>query len=132
MNAAVADHEQLHMIVVQREPWSIENGFLTPTMKVRRGPHREGDGAARRALVPDRTPRPLALSRRMDRLPLPARHGGDRVADVLHANGVRFVFTLCGGHISPILARRAGRAASASSTCATKPRPCSPPTRWRG
>jgi long-subunit acyl-CoA synthetase (AMP-forming) len=37
VNAAVADHEQLHMIVVAREPWSIENGFLTPTMKVRRG-----------------------------------------------------------------------------------------------
>ena len=37
VNAKVADHEQLHMIVVAREPWSIENGFLTPTMKVRRG-----------------------------------------------------------------------------------------------
>jgi acetolactate synthase-1/2/3 large subunit len=30
-------------------------------------------------------------------------HGGDRVAAVLAAQGVRFVFTLCGGHISPIL-----------------------------
>jgi long-subunit acyl-CoA synthetase (AMP-forming) len=37
VNAAVADHEQLHMVVVQKDPWSIENGFLTPTMKVRRG-----------------------------------------------------------------------------------------------
>ena len=37
INSAVADHEQLHMIVVKREPWSVENGFLTPTMKVRRG-----------------------------------------------------------------------------------------------
>jgi long-chain acyl-CoA synthetase len=37
INAAVSDHEQLHMIVVAKEPWSIENGFLTPTMKVRRG-----------------------------------------------------------------------------------------------
>jgi acetolactate synthase-1/2/3 large subunit len=35
--------------------------------------------------------------------PLPARHGGDHVADVLLANGVCFVFTLVGGHISPIL-----------------------------
>jgi acetolactate synthase-1/2/3 large subunit len=30
-------------------------------------------------------------------------HGGDRVAEVLKAQGVRCVFTLCGGHISPIL-----------------------------
>ena len=33
----------------------------------------------------------------------PARHGGDRVADVLAANGVEYLFTLVGGHISPIL-----------------------------
>ncbi|HTN49128.1 MAG TPA: AMP-binding protein [Burkholderiaceae bacterium] len=37
INGAVADHEQLHMIVVAQQPWSIENGLLTPTMKVRRG-----------------------------------------------------------------------------------------------
>jgi len=30
-------------------------------------------------------------------------HGGDRVGAALAAQGVRFVFTLCGGHISPIL-----------------------------
>ncbi len=30
-------------------------------------------------------------------------NGGERVADVLAAHGVRFLFTLCGGHISPIL-----------------------------
>jgi long-subunit acyl-CoA synthetase (AMP-forming) len=36
VNRAVADYEQLQMIVIAREPWSIENGFLTPTMKVRR------------------------------------------------------------------------------------------------
>jgi acetolactate synthase-1/2/3 large subunit len=30
-------------------------------------------------------------------------HGGDRVAAALQVNGVRSVFTLCGGHISPIL-----------------------------
>ncbi len=29
--------------------------------------------------------------------------GGDLVAEVLHQRGVRFLFTLCGGHISPIL-----------------------------
>ena len=31
------------------------------------------------------------------------RHGGDRVAEALQAQGVTKVFTLCGGHISPIL-----------------------------
>ncbi|MEZ4474470.1 MAG: thiamine pyrophosphate-binding protein [bacterium] len=31
-------------------------------------------------------------------------NGGDRVAEVLQSYGVRFLFTLCGGHISPILA----------------------------
>jgi acetolactate synthase-1/2/3 large subunit len=30
-------------------------------------------------------------------------HGGDRVAEVLRAHGVEALFTLCGGHISPIL-----------------------------
>ena len=36
----------------------------------------------------------------------PARrlHGGDRIALSLKAHGVRQLFTLCGGHISPILA----------------------------
>jgi acetolactate synthase-like protein len=29
--------------------------------------------------------------------------GGDKVAEVLQKQGVRFLFTLCGGHISPIL-----------------------------
>jgi acetolactate synthase-like protein len=32
-----------------------------------------------------------------------AMHGGDLVAEVLKERGVRFLFTLCGGHISPIL-----------------------------
>jgi acetolactate synthase-1/2/3 large subunit len=32
-----------------------------------------------------------------------ARHGGDRVAEALQAHGVHCIFTLCGGHISPIL-----------------------------
>ncbi|HJW50592.1 MAG TPA: thiamine pyrophosphate-binding protein [Burkholderiaceae bacterium] len=40
----------------------------------------------------------------MEHKPLPLRHGGDRVAEVLHAHRVPFVFTLCGGHISPIIA----------------------------
>ena len=32
-----------------------------------------------------------------------AKHGGERVAAALQAHGVRCLFTLCGGHISPIL-----------------------------
>jgi thiamine pyrophosphate-dependent acetolactate synthase large subunit-like protein len=35
--------------------------------------------------------------------PLPYKHGGDRVAAALAAHGVGFLFTLCGGHIAPIL-----------------------------
>ncbi|MBX3271771.1 MAG: thiamine pyrophosphate-binding protein [Sandaracinaceae bacterium] len=31
------------------------------------------------------------------------RHGGDAVAEVLARHGIEHVFTLCGGHISPIL-----------------------------
>ena len=31
------------------------------------------------------------------------KHRGELVCDVLKAQGVKFVFTLCGGHISPIL-----------------------------
>lgn len=38
-----------------------------------------------------------------------SRHGGDRVADALQAHGVRSVFTLCGGHISPILSASKAR-----------------------
>ncbi|HWI83231.1 AMP-binding protein [Ramlibacter sp.] len=37
VNRELASHERLRMIVVADEPWSIENGFLTPTMKIRRG-----------------------------------------------------------------------------------------------
>ena len=35
--------------------------------------------------------------------------GGDLVADVLVRHGVKFLFTLCGGHISPILASAKSR-----------------------
>ena len=30
-------------------------------------------------------------------------HGGDLVAEVLKKNNIQWIFTLCGGHISPIL-----------------------------
>lgn len=36
VNSHLADYEQLHRIVVAKEPWTIENGMLTPTMKVKR------------------------------------------------------------------------------------------------
>jgi long-subunit acyl-CoA synthetase (AMP-forming) len=36
VNRELASHERLCMIVIADEPWSIENGFLTPTMKIRR------------------------------------------------------------------------------------------------
>lgn len=36
VNDKVADYEQLRMIVIAREPWSIDNGCLTPTMKIKR------------------------------------------------------------------------------------------------
>ena len=36
VNQGLAAHERLHRLVAVREPWSIDNGCLTPTMKVRR------------------------------------------------------------------------------------------------
>ncbi|KFQ21880.1 Acetolactate synthase-like, partial [Mesitornis unicolor] len=35
--------------------------------------------------------------------PRSPRHGGELVAEVLKAHGIRFLFTLAGGHISPVL-----------------------------
>lgn len=36
VNQTLPGYEQLRMLVVTREPWSIENGCLTPTMKIKR------------------------------------------------------------------------------------------------
>ena len=36
VNAKLDAHERLHFLVVTDEPWTIGNGFLTPTMKLRR------------------------------------------------------------------------------------------------
>jgi long-chain acyl-CoA synthetase len=36
VNDAVAEYERLRMLVIVPEPWTIESGCLTPTMKVRR------------------------------------------------------------------------------------------------
>jgi long-subunit acyl-CoA synthetase (AMP-forming) len=49
VNRRVAEYEQLRMLVVVSDPWSIENGLLTPTMKIkrkidRRSPPRSSSG----------------------------------------------------------------------------------------
>lgn len=35
-NSGLADYEQMKMVVIAKEPWSIDNGCLTPTMKIKR------------------------------------------------------------------------------------------------
>jgi len=45
----------------------------------------------------------------MTAAPALPRHGGDRIADALLAHGVPCIFTLCGGHISPILSAAKAR-----------------------
>ena len=36
VNSHVSDYEKLKFIVVAAQPWQIENGMLTPTMKIKR------------------------------------------------------------------------------------------------
>ena len=36
VNAALADYERLRMVVVTADAWTIDNGLLTPTMKIKR------------------------------------------------------------------------------------------------
>jgi long-subunit acyl-CoA synthetase (AMP-forming) len=36
VNAALSPHEKLEFAVVVKEPWTTDNGFLTPTMKIKR------------------------------------------------------------------------------------------------
>lgn len=36
VNATLEDHEQLDYVVVVKDQWTMENGFLTPTMKIKR------------------------------------------------------------------------------------------------
>jgi long-subunit acyl-CoA synthetase (AMP-forming) len=46
INVSLAKHERLDRLVVAREPWSIANGCLTPTMKIKRR-HIESAAAAK-------------------------------------------------------------------------------------
>ena len=58
VNKEVEAFERLQFLVVVKEPWAIENGFLTPTMKIKRsriedayGPQTEGwYGAGKRVI----------------------------------------------------------------------------------
>ena len=36
VNEGLAAHERLQRLVISREPWSVDNGCLTPTMKIKR------------------------------------------------------------------------------------------------
>jgi long-chain acyl-CoA synthetase len=36
INASLDPHEQLDCLVVVTEPWTVDNGFITPTFKVKR------------------------------------------------------------------------------------------------
>jgi long-chain acyl-CoA synthetase len=36
VNASVDPHERLQVLVIVREPWTVENGLLTPTLKLKR------------------------------------------------------------------------------------------------
>ena len=58
INASLDPHEQLDCLVVVTEPWTVDNGFITPTFKVKRNrieevyaPRYEGWVGARRAII---------------------------------------------------------------------------------
>ena len=36
VNSELPDYQTIRMIVVSRDPWNIDNGYLTPTMKIKR------------------------------------------------------------------------------------------------
>ena len=36
INTALDPHEQLDALILVTEPWSVDNGFVTPTLKVKR------------------------------------------------------------------------------------------------
>jgi len=36
VNGVLDKHERLHRLVVVKDSWAVENGFLTPTLKIKR------------------------------------------------------------------------------------------------
>ena len=36
VNKQISNYEQMQFVVIAKEPWTIENGMLTPTMKIKR------------------------------------------------------------------------------------------------
>ena len=36
VNETLEDHERMDYVVVVKDQWTMENGFLTPTMKIKR------------------------------------------------------------------------------------------------
>ncbi|HNJ85381.1 MAG TPA: AMP-binding acetyl-CoA synthetase, partial [Agitococcus sp.] len=36
VNSTLEDHEVLDYVVIVKDQWTMENGFLTPTMKIKR------------------------------------------------------------------------------------------------
>ncbi|MGH8539791.1 MAG: AMP-binding protein, partial [Stenotrophobium sp.] len=36
VNATLDPHEQLDFLALVKDPWNIENGFITPTLKIKR------------------------------------------------------------------------------------------------
>ena len=36
VNGSLDKHERLHRLVVVKDSWAVENGFLTPTLKIKR------------------------------------------------------------------------------------------------
>lgn len=55
VNARLDPHEQLDALVVIQTPWTVDNGFITPTFKVKRNRIEEAYGAKFEAWVSKRT-----------------------------------------------------------------------------
>ena len=58
VNATLDPHEQLDSLIVVTEPWTVDNGFITPTFKVKRnrveevyGPNYEAWSSAHRPVI---------------------------------------------------------------------------------